>query len=142
MRELGSDSPARGFWIWGWFGASLICLPFANGAHSWPLAAWVAPVGLVALGRYGRGHPWHARMAAFRAVETGATVVRSTAKGRSLAVDPLGRVIGETDYPVLMPLPAAIPIPLSRGRRCPARGGWCPASTRSRAWRLASSARH
>jgi apolipoprotein N-acyltransferase len=42
--------------------------------------------------------PWHARMAAFRAIETGATVVRSTAKGRSLAADPLGRTVGETDY--------------------------------------------
>src|SRR5256885_3126928 len=54
MREPRSDRRGRGLWIWAWFSVSLLCLPFANGADSWPLAAWVAPVGLVALGRYGQ----------------------------------------------------------------------------------------
>lgn len=53
MPELQSDNRGHGFWIWGWFSLSMICLPFANGAHSVPLAAWLAPVGLVALGRHG-----------------------------------------------------------------------------------------
>ena len=47
----------------------------------------------------------------------------------------------EGRLPVLMPQPATILIRLSRGRGCPARGGWWQASTRSRSRRLASSAR-
>jgi apolipoprotein N-acyltransferase len=54
MAQSNSDSRGHGLWIWGWFSVSVICLPFANGAGSFPLAAWLAPVGLVALGRYGQ----------------------------------------------------------------------------------------
>ena len=54
MAESKSDNRGYGLWIWGWFSVSVICLPFANGGYSFPLAAWVAPVGLVALGRYGQ----------------------------------------------------------------------------------------
>ena len=40
----------------------------------------------------------HADMAAFRAVETGAAVIRPAASGLSTAVDPWGRVLGVSDY--------------------------------------------
>jgi apolipoprotein N-acyltransferase len=42
--------------------------------------------------------PWNTEMAAFRAVENGCTLVRDVSHGRSLAVDYLGRTLGETDY--------------------------------------------
>lgn len=41
----------------------------------------------------------HARMAVFRAVENGFTLLRPTRGGRSMAVDPYGRVIGRVDFP-------------------------------------------
>jgi apolipoprotein N-acyltransferase len=40
----------------------------------------------------------HAEMAAFRAVETGAAVIRPAASGLSTAVDPWGRLLGVSDY--------------------------------------------
>jgi hypothetical protein len=49
--------------------------------------------------------------------------------------------LGAMKQPELMPPHATILIPLSRRRRCLARGEWCRAMTRSRRWRLASSAR-
>ena len=42
--------------------------------------------------------PLHTQMAAFRAVENGCNLVRVTSHGRSLAVDYLGRPLGETDF--------------------------------------------
>lgn len=42
--------------------------------------------------------PLHARMAAVRAVENGFSMVRETGQGRSVAVDPFGRVRAEKDY--------------------------------------------
>ena len=47
----------------------------------------------------------------------------------------------EAQFPVLMPPHATLLIPLSRRRRCLARGEWCRAMTRFRKRRLASSAR-
>jgi len=41
---------------------------------------------------------WHYRMAAFRAVENGFSIVRSTAEGVSIATDPYGRVLASMDY--------------------------------------------
>lgn len=41
----------------------------------------------------------HARMAVFRAVENGFTLVRPTNGGRSIAVDPRGRVLARLDFP-------------------------------------------
>ncbi len=40
----------------------------------------------------------HARMAVYRAVESGFTLLRPTYAGRSLAVDPRGRVIARVDF--------------------------------------------
>lgn len=40
----------------------------------------------------------HARMATFRAVENGFTLLRPTNGGRSLAVDPYGRVLARVDF--------------------------------------------
>lgn len=40
----------------------------------------------------------HAQMHVFRAIENGASMVRPTGQGISLAVDALGRVRGEVDY--------------------------------------------
>jgi apolipoprotein N-acyltransferase len=42
--------------------------------------------------------PLHARMAAFRAVENGFSLVRPVIGGRALAVDPYGRVLAQADY--------------------------------------------
>ncbi|NNE34059.1 MAG: apolipoprotein N-acyltransferase, partial [Rhodothermales bacterium] len=42
--------------------------------------------------------PLHARMASVRAVENGFSMVRETGAGRSVAVDPFGRVLAEKDY--------------------------------------------
>ena len=42
--------------------------------------------------------PWHYRLAAFRAVENGFSLVRSTVEGVSLAADPYGRSLASTDY--------------------------------------------
>jgi len=42
--------------------------------------------------------PWHTEMAAFRAIENGCMLVRDVSHGRSLAVDYLGRTLGETDF--------------------------------------------
>ena len=42
--------------------------------------------------------PWNTEMAAFRAIENGCTLVRDVSNGRSLAVDYLGRTLGETDF--------------------------------------------
>ncbi len=41
---------------------------------------------------------WHARMAAFRAVENGFSLVRPTTEGVSLATDPYGRILASVDY--------------------------------------------
>ena len=41
---------------------------------------------------------WHARMAAFRAVENGFSLVRPTVEGVSLATDPYGRILASMDY--------------------------------------------
>lgn len=42
---------------------------------------------------------WHARVAAFRAVENGLSIVRPTRQGESLAVDPAGNVLArKADY--------------------------------------------
>jgi apolipoprotein N-acyltransferase len=41
---------------------------------------------------------WHARMAAFRAVENGFSMVRSAVEGISLATDPYGRPLAAVDY--------------------------------------------
>ena len=42
--------------------------------------------------------PWHFRLAAFRAVENGFSVVRSVVEGVSIATDPYGRLLGSMDY--------------------------------------------
>jgi apolipoprotein N-acyltransferase len=41
---------------------------------------------------------WHFRLTAFRAVENGFSLVRSTLEGVSLAVDPYGRILASMDY--------------------------------------------
>jgi apolipoprotein N-acyltransferase len=41
---------------------------------------------------------WHFRLAAFRAVENGFSLVRLTMEGVSLAVDPYGRLLASLDY--------------------------------------------
>jgi apolipoprotein N-acyltransferase len=40
----------------------------------------------------------HLQMAAFRAIENGAPVLRPASFGASAAIDPLGRVLGQTDH--------------------------------------------
>jgi len=42
--------------------------------------------------------PMHAEMAVFRAIENGVSVFRQADLGRSIAVDPLGRVLAATDH--------------------------------------------
>ncbi|MDX1407808.1 MAG: nitrilase-related carbon-nitrogen hydrolase, partial [Saprospiraceae bacterium] len=42
--------------------------------------------------------PLHARMASFRAIENGFSMLRQTGMGRSLAVDPYGRVLSSMSY--------------------------------------------
>jgi apolipoprotein N-acyltransferase len=42
--------------------------------------------------------PVHAHMAVFRAIENGMSVVRQTHTGLSIAVDPYGRVLAQTDF--------------------------------------------
>lgn len=42
--------------------------------------------------------PVHMHMAAFRAIENGISVVRQTHDGLSMAVDPYGRVLAQTDF--------------------------------------------
>lgn len=41
---------------------------------------------------------WHSRMAAFRLIENGFSMVRPTIEGFSLAVDPYGRTLASVDY--------------------------------------------
>jgi len=42
--------------------------------------------------------PIHSHMAVFRAIENGTSIVRQTDAGLSIAVDPYGRVLAQTDY--------------------------------------------
>ncbi|MCJ7739570.1 MAG: hypothetical protein MUQ10_20035, partial [Anaerolineae bacterium] len=42
--------------------------------------------------------PIHSRMAVFRAIENGLSLVRQTHAGLSIAVDPYGRVLAQTDF--------------------------------------------
>ena len=42
--------------------------------------------------------PLHAHMAVFRAIENGTSLVRQTDNGLSIAVDPYGRVLAQTDF--------------------------------------------
>ena len=42
--------------------------------------------------------PLHARMAVYRAIENGASLVRATRRGLSIATDPMGRPIGALDF--------------------------------------------
>ncbi len=42
--------------------------------------------------------PIHSQMAVFRAIENGMSVVRQTDAGLSLAVDPYGRILAQTDF--------------------------------------------
>ena len=42
--------------------------------------------------------PIHAQMAVFRAIENGVSVVRQADQGRSITVDPYGRVLAEMDH--------------------------------------------
>jgi apolipoprotein N-acyltransferase len=42
--------------------------------------------------------PLHAHMAVFRAIENGMSIVRQTDAGLSIAVDPYGRVLAQTDF--------------------------------------------
>jgi len=42
--------------------------------------------------------PVHTYMAVFRSIENGMSLVRQTEKGLSMAVDPYGRVLAQTDY--------------------------------------------
>jgi apolipoprotein N-acyltransferase len=42
--------------------------------------------------------PVHSRMAAFRAVENGTSVVRQVDEGLSIVVDPYGRVLAQVDF--------------------------------------------
>ena len=42
--------------------------------------------------------PIHAHMAIFRAVENGITLVRQADNGKSIVVDPFGRVLAQTDH--------------------------------------------
>ena len=42
--------------------------------------------------------PIHSHMAVFRAIENGISVVRQVDKGRSIAVDPYGRILAQTDF--------------------------------------------
>ena len=42
--------------------------------------------------------PVHSYMAVFRAIENGTSLVRQTDAGLSIAVDPYGRVLAQTDY--------------------------------------------
>lgn len=60
--------------------------------------------------------PLHSRMAAFRAVEQGVAIVRSTSNGLSVVVDPFGRVTSSANYfdgarvmHGTIPLPAGAP---------------------------------
>ena len=46
----------------------------------------------------GSAGPWHFRLAAFRAVENGFSLVRSAVQGVSLATDPNGRILASMDY--------------------------------------------
>ena len=41
--------------------------------------------------------PWHSQMTAFRAIENGVNLVRSTSNGRSMAFDYQGRVLSQAD---------------------------------------------
>lgn len=42
--------------------------------------------------------PVHSHMAVFRAIENGMSLVRQTDEGLSIAVDPYGRVLAQTDF--------------------------------------------
>jgi apolipoprotein N-acyltransferase len=42
--------------------------------------------------------PIHSQMAVFRAIENGMSLVRQVNEGRSIAVDPYGRVLAQTDF--------------------------------------------
>jgi apolipoprotein N-acyltransferase len=46
----------------------------------------------------GSAGPWHFRLAAFRAIENGFSLIRSTVEGVSLATDPYGRILASMDY--------------------------------------------
>lgn len=89
--------------------AGALLVGFSMGRWLTPLAAWIGPVlqqagwndtglMLVPSRDWFEIDPLHSHMAVFRAIENGMSIVRQTDEGLSLAADPYGRVLAQSDF--------------------------------------------